>query len=499
MDPAKQYLVNCVQALLNLPQTPQGLASGQTLDKFMIAQEKKSLILQYMQGQGLKLFNPSKVDELNPQTKLIAITKIDTDVITEDNYFTNLTVQLLSPNVVTELSNHLSMIYQPLMGAGVDEKIKKKLSGFKQVLQGLQDNDFDNVQTEQRNISRPIDEIEQWLRISQSATSSESQQRTANQVCQIYQKVTQLWKDVKQLEINKFSDLLDQTLVCLDELYTQQLYNEQKLSGMLSSMYNQIIIKLQNIIPQGQQIFSNSQQQKLLLLECQKVIRMFGENLRKYFEYDWKINPNLQEFEQIEKRLSDLIELRSIYEELKRSNIDQDFFKELFEVNPFMSIGQDSLFNVAYKKVLNNLETAEQDIINLLRQQVFKQQVMKENPLQTIREMQRWTGLLSRNTIQKHFLTERDSLITSITNMISKIEQEFNTRSGAAFLDDGEEEKLPYQIGFSKNIHQIVWCKSLIGKVKRIIQLIQQLFSDIKKSALIYSYVLKSYKISLII
>ncbi|CAD8135851.1 unnamed protein product [Paramecium octaurelia] len=483
MDPAKQYLVNCVQALLNLPQTPQGLASGQTLDKFMIAQEKKSLILQYMQGQGLKLFNPSKVDELNPQTKLIAITKIDTDVITEDNYFTNLTVQLLSPNVVTELSNHLSMIYQPLMGAGVDEKIKKKLSGFKQVLQGLQDNDFDNVQTEQRNVSRPIDEIEQWLRISQSATSSESQQRTANQVCSIYQKVTQLWKDVKQLEINKFSDLLDQTLVCLDELYTQQLYNEQKLQGMLSSMYNQIIIKLQNIIPQGQQIFSNTQQQKLLLLECQKMVRMFGENLRKYFEYDWKINPNLQEFEQIEKRLSDLIELRSIYEELKRSNIDQDFFKELFEVNPFMSIGQDSLFNVAYKKVLNNLESAEQDVISLLRQQVFKQQVMKENPLQTIREMQRWTGLLSRNSIQKHFLTERDSLITSITNMISKIEQEFNTRSGAAFLDDGEEEKLPYQIGFSKNIHQIVWCKSLIGKVKRIIQLIQQLFSDIKKSA----------------
>jgi dynein heavy chain 2 len=32
-----------------------------------------------------------------------------------------------------------------------------------------------------------------------------------------------------------------------------------------------------------------------------------------------------------------------------------------------MAIGADSLFNIAHKKVLNNLDTAEEEILNLLR------------------------------------------------------------------------------------------------------------------------------------
>lgn len=47
MDSAKQYIVNCVQALLNLPQQPSGLANGPTLDKFMLSPEKKAITLQY--------------------------------------------------------------------------------------------------------------------------------------------------------------------------------------------------------------------------------------------------------------------------------------------------------------------------------------------------------------------------------------------------------------------------------------------------------------------
>lgn len=37
-----------------------------------------------------------------------------------------------------------------------------------------------------------------------------------------------------------------------------------------------------------------------------------------------------------------------------------------------MSIGSDSLFNIAHKKVLNNLDVAEDEIVNLLKNKVFK-------------------------------------------------------------------------------------------------------------------------------
>lgn len=46
MESAKQYIVNCVQALLNLPNPPTKLSSVQTLDNFMIG-DKKCLTLQY--------------------------------------------------------------------------------------------------------------------------------------------------------------------------------------------------------------------------------------------------------------------------------------------------------------------------------------------------------------------------------------------------------------------------------------------------------------------
>lgn len=44
----------------------------------------------------------------------------------------------------------------------------------------------------------------------------------------------------------------------------------------------------------------------------------------------------MEEFEQIEKRVNDLVELKSMYEELKRNNLEGDYFKELYEINPFM-------------------------------------------------------------------------------------------------------------------------------------------------------------------
>lgn len=67
------------------------------------------------------------IDTLTSEIRLIAISKSGADVITEDNYFSNLTVQLLSPNVANELSTHLQYVYSPLMGSNIDERIKKRL------------------------------------------------------------------------------------------------------------------------------------------------------------------------------------------------------------------------------------------------------------------------------------------------------------------------------------------------------------------------------------
>lgn len=87
---------------------------------------------------------------------------------------------------------------------------------------------------------------------------------------------------------------------------------------------------------------------------------MYRDNLKKYYEQDWRLAFNQPDLEALMKRVNDLADLRNISEELKRGEFREEFFSELYEVNPFLQVGQDSLFTFAHKKVLNNLEAFEE-------------------------------------------------------------------------------------------------------------------------------------------
>jgi dynein heavy chain 2 len=66
MDQAKNYILNCIQALLGLEKQPERLASSQVLDNLLYRPEKKSLTLQYQPGKGLKVYNPNAPGSSNP-------------------------------------------------------------------------------------------------------------------------------------------------------------------------------------------------------------------------------------------------------------------------------------------------------------------------------------------------------------------------------------------------------------------------------------------------
>jgi dynein heavy chain 2 len=71
----------------------------------------------------------------------------------------------------------------------------------------------------------------------------------------------------------------------------------------------------------------------------------------------------------------------------------------------------------------------------------------------------------------------------SLVSVLDRIKDEFASRSGAALLDQalGGDQALPFNVNFSKVLHQIVWAKSLNGKVKKILAIAQMLLSDLKK------------------
>lgn len=59
----------------------------------------------------------------------------------------------------------------------------------------------------------------------------------------------------------------------------------------------------------------------------------------------------------------------------------------------------------------------------------------------------------------------------SMISLIERLREDFNNRSGAAMMDAdlGGDDQLPYTINFSKTLHQIIWSKSIMGKVKKIL------------------------------
>ena len=53
--------------------------------------------------------------------------------------------------------------------------------------------------------------------------------------------------------------------------------------------------------------------------------------------------------------------------------------------------------------------------------------------------------------------------------MTDRLKEEFSNRSGAALLDG--EDQLPYTVNFSKTLHLIIWSKSIMGKVRKILSM----------------------------
>ena len=68
-------------------------------------------------------------------------------------------------------------------------------------------------------------------------------------------------------------------------------------------------------------------------------------------------------------------------------------------------------------------------------------------------------------------MNDREQVVMSMVSVLDRIKEEFTSRSGAALLDSalGGDQQLPYNVNFSKILHQIVWVKSLNGKVKKIL------------------------------
>ncbi len=56
MDKKKQYLLQCIKALLKLEEEPKSLVKSPILDEFIESIEKQSISLVYIPSKGFKVY-----------------------------------------------------------------------------------------------------------------------------------------------------------------------------------------------------------------------------------------------------------------------------------------------------------------------------------------------------------------------------------------------------------------------------------------------------------
>ena len=126
----------------------------------------------------------------------------------------------------------------------------------------------------------------------------------------------------------------------------------------------------------------------------------------------------------------------------------------------------------------NQIESVENDISEILRQEVFGD---LKNPSQAVKEIERWQGLLSRISIVRTLQPEREQLLSNLLAYVEKVNQEFLLQQGDIRVANQGAEGIPDSHNFSPIVTVITWVRSLSNKINRAFTSAQNLLMDLRK------------------
>ncbi|KAL4440929.1 hypothetical protein ABPG74_009342 [Tetrahymena malaccensis] len=504
MDQRKEYLLNCITALLKLSEFPEKLSNSSTLDKFLNDSDKNTLPLLYVQGKGFKVYSYN--DSQQPEGLIITLSKTTNETITPLNVNRVVSITLMSSNPVDQLYTQLSNFYLPALKEKSDPSITKLLEELKMNLSGLKqgsgNGNFDDAdENNVKFIFKPVDELDFWIRMQQSTAASNQIQRKAAQYSEQLSQIDKIWKDINKVEFSGIKEAIDQTLAVMDKIWrldsSQQGYPEVRMRKFFEVCMNTLIARFQQEFNPSE-IWDVSQSQvRLKLNEGQLFLKHFNENITLYTTQLWTQGRrwtsgqiDLTPSNNTIQRINEILELREQYEELvKMQQISNGKLKGDFEsaYSIFRQINclnasenTKDQWNTAKTKFNQQMEEIDDEVQNILKKDILAQNV-KENMMQIFRDMQSWNGLLNRPKIKKDLQNERSNILQSIRQIVEQIQNEFETKSGENLDPVLGSDAIPSGHNFSKILNSIVWGKSLSGKLKRIMTISQTSLGDLRE------------------
>lgn len=155
---------------------------------------------------------------------------------------------------------------------------------------------------------------------------------------------------------------------------------------------------------------------------------------RNYNPHPWKGEPfKSVTLSQFKRRLSDILSIRSSYEQSLRFSTNQEnlsakkVFSPFSQLDPMqVDISTDHLWSSAKNQFENLMASTDREVARQLREHF---QAIRSNPQQMLVDFKRYSDLIQRDTIRKDLISERELLLGQLESDVRTLTDEFNSLS----------------------------------------------------------------------
>ena len=486
-DPRKGYILNNTKLIFRLDEAPKHLLKDPILLSF-ISSPDTPLIKACLFDKEVRFYGPYDT----PPSSQQAIYFMKNTEITEENMTRTIHISSNMPvDPLLALKVQINLIKKACQNP--DEVLKALFEDLSSNFKGF-DAKKTNISESPSNSQYPntiSEEIEYWN--VESANSQEKVSKKAQAISEKYSRISKPWKEnLKNVEISGLKDLLAITLEILDGIYNENSHKEAHFKRIIELFSAVLIQKIQQELCED--IWEVNKQK---IIESSKSLRVWKEKIEENVTNWREISENWRGFEDLQAnflliRVNEILEIRNQIEEISRIYQEKSpnpkiltLLKEalsplrsgnwLEEPNKTAAIWTSSKRNF-----FKNLEPLESEISQLLKQEFFISTDFSQNPYQTLKDLLKYQGLLSRQNILNLISNERGQLLDSLFLYSNRLKEEFEARTGQLLDNLSGNDTIPQGHNFSKVVNSIIWVQQLSGKLKRLLTISTNFLEDLK-------------------
>ncbi|XJO78526.1 hypothetical protein BDV3_002952 [Batrachochytrium dendrobatidis] len=432
------------------------------------------------------------LDSINNAFKTIIISKTRPAVVTSANMAEIVWVTQLQDTPVNTLYQSVHSVYAPILQKtgkwGMNSKLQRLLVDLDEGLASTLRNTSDlksSLESSFESIASVNDEYTYWQEMALKKDASTAECERAVYFSTTLQPLKADFDKQLNESFSTLMELVEKSHDALDDLWRQHEYSpypKSRMMHLLDLISEQIIGVIQAKIGDREVMMEPLPQIKDELVLASDALGRWVEILKSLTGTFWALfSPNpwgdepfySHSANELCDRISKIISLRVSHdimmdlvqsEESKDIQVD-NIFKPFSRLNIFQcSKGVELAWSAATAQYNHAIKPTETQCAQRLAS-IFDK--LQTQPGQLMREFKKYRDLVSRETIFRHLVAEREMLLGQLSTSLKSIQNEFKSRS--------HHSNTPKGRNFPNLITDIVWARQAITKVQETNQIVTSL------------------------